>query len=68
MSGMELAARVRERRAGLPVVLVSGSPEAAIMTFEPPFTFIAKPFSLRALFDAINALACGGTGAKSPPA
>jgi DNA-binding response OmpR family regulator len=68
MSGMELAARVRERRAGLPVVLVSGSPEAAIMTFEPPFTFIAKPFSLHALFDAINALACGGTGAKSPPA
>lgn len=68
MSGMELAARVRERRAGLPVVLVSGSPQAAVMTFEPPFTFIAKPFRLHALFDAITALAGGGPGGKSPAA
>jgi DNA-binding response OmpR family regulator len=67
MSGMKLAARVRERRADLPVVLVSGWPQAAVMTFEPPFTFIAKPFRLGALFTAINALAGGGPGGTSPP-
>ena len=57
MSGLELVARERAHRGPLPVVLVSGSLEAHLLSIDPPFQFIAKPFRLRALFAAVNSLA-----------
>jgi len=57
MSGLELAASLRARRAKLPVLLVSGSPDAEELAFPQPFAFLAKPFSLRTLFGTIGVLA-----------
>jgi len=46
MTGIELAARVRQLQAQVPVILVSGSPEAGTLAIVPPSAFLAKPFSL----------------------
>ena len=59
ISGVELAALVRTQRVGLPVVLVSGWPEAASLVIEQPFAFLSKPFRLQALFAAVTMLAGG---------
>jgi CheY-like chemotaxis protein len=56
MSGLDLATRLRAGKADLPVVLVSGSPEAATLELPPPFAFLAKPFSVQSLFGTIGAL------------
>lgn len=67
MSGPELAALVRAQRGALPVVLVSGWPEASSLVVEQPFAFLAKPFRLQALFAAVTSLA-GAAGGTRPPA
>jgi two-component system NtrC family response regulator len=62
MSGIELAALVRAQRVDLPVVLVTGWPEAASLVIEPPFAYLRKPFRLHALFAAVTSLAGFGDG------
>ena len=62
MSGVDLAAIVRAQRADLPVVLVTGWPEAASLVIEPPFAYLRKPFRLQALFAAVTSLAGVGDG------
>jgi DNA-binding NtrC family response regulator len=64
MSGIELAGVVRVHHANLPVVLVSGARLSQPPMVEPPFTFLAKPFRLQALFDVIDSLAGSGDDAK----
>ena len=64
MSGIELAGVVRVHHTNLPVVLVSGAPLSQPPMVEPPFTFLAKPFRLQALFDVIDSLAGSGDNAK----
>jgi CheY-like chemotaxis protein len=56
MSGVDLASSLRARRADLPIVLVSASPEAAELELSQPFAFLVKPFSLASLFGTIGAL------------
>jgi PAS domain S-box-containing protein len=63
MSGIELANNVREKRARLPVVFISGYSEdsdALAEIVRAGGTFLGKPFSLGQLSDAIRA-------ATSPP-
>lgn len=64
MSGIELAGVVRVHHRNLPVVLVSGALLSQPPMVEPPFTFLAKPFRLQALFDVIDSLAGSGDDAK----
>jgi PAS domain S-box-containing protein len=62
MSGRQLAARMRSERAGIRVLFVSGYPEAAITgdgMLEPGASYMAKPFSLRALADKIAEVLAG---------
>ena len=63
-SGIELAGVVRVHHTNLPVVLVSGACLSQPPMVEPPFTFLAKPFRLQALFDVIDSLAGSGDDAK----
>jgi CheY-like chemotaxis protein len=56
MSGIDLAASLRAWRGDLPVLLMSGSSEAAALTLPQPFAFLAKPFSLAALFSTVGRL------------
>jgi hypothetical protein len=56
MSGSDLAASLRRQRAGLPVVLVSGWPEAAELRLDPPFAFVPKPFHAGGMRDALEGL------------
>jgi CheY-like chemotaxis protein len=63
MSGLDLALRLRERRAGLPVLLMSGSAEAATLELAPPYAFLEKPFPLHGFFGTVRAL----FGETSPP-
>jgi CheY-like chemotaxis protein len=63
MSGTDLAASLRRQRAGLPVVLVSGWPEAATLRLDPPFAFLPKPFHIGSIRDALEVLEVGACGA-----
>ena len=65
MSGIELAGVVRVHHQKLPVVLLSGVPVSQPPKVEPPFTFLAKPFRLQALFDVIDSLAGSGDDVKA---
>ena len=65
MSGVELAGVVRVHHQNLPVVVVSGALLSQPPQVEPPFTFLAKPFRLQALFDVIDSLAGSGDDLKS---
>jgi two-component system NtrC family sensor kinase len=65
MSGIELADVVRVHHANLPVILVSGACLVEPPPVESPFTFLAKPFRLQALFDVITALAGRGDDATN---
>jgi FixJ family two-component response regulator len=56
MSGLDLATQFRERHADLPVVLVSGWPEASSLELAQPFACLRKPFRLHGLFGAIGAM------------
>ena len=56
MSGLDLATHLRERRADLPVVLVSGWSEAAALELAQPFAFLRKPVPLREALRAIAAM------------
>jgi DNA-binding response OmpR family regulator len=49
MTGIELVDRVRRLQARVPVLLVSGTPDAGTLVIEQPSAFLAKPFSLRDL-------------------
>jgi DNA-binding NtrC family response regulator len=66
MSGTDLAATIRRQRAGLPVVLVSGWPEAAAMRLDPPFAFTPKPFHIGSIRDALERLEQGARGTAEP--
>ena len=56
MSGLDLATELRERHADLPVVLMSGWPEATTLALAQPFVFLRKPFRLHGLFGAIGSM------------
>ena len=56
MSGLDLATRLRERHADLPVVLMSGWAEATALELAQPFVFLRKPFPLQGLFGAIGSM------------
>ena len=56
MTGIELAARVRQLQVRVPVILVSGAPDAGSLVIEPHSAFLAKPFSLRDLAAAATSL------------
>jgi signal transduction histidine kinase len=63
MSGSELAARVRELRAGIKVIFMSGYTHDMIDrhgVFEPGAAFMQKPFTARALGRAIHDALDGG--------
>jgi PAS domain S-box-containing protein len=58
MSGLELTARLRERRPGLPVMYMSGYPEPMMGDGggrRPGAHFLSKPFDRRALLGAVRA-------------
>jgi CheY-like chemotaxis protein len=59
MSGLDLATLLRERHANLPVVLMSGWPEATTFELAQPFVFLRKPFRLQGIFEAIASLSAG---------
>ncbi|NNL86101.1 MAG: response regulator, partial [Myxococcales bacterium] len=57
MTGVELARRLRGARPGLPVVLISGYPRAALESrgaAESGFPLLRKPFSNRELLDELQ--------------
>lgn len=59
MSGVELAHAVRELRADVPIVLISGyaeDPELARLLDEDGVSFLAKPFAPGALVRAVEAV------------
>ena len=59
MNGRELAAKVREQLPKLPVLLVSGymdDPEIQAGSLPANTRFLAKPFSLPSLLEAVEAL------------
>ncbi len=58
ISGTELGKRIRDRRAGLPVLLVSGHPADAMpeTPAEPGVAFLHKPFTERTLLERVHAL------------
>ena len=58
MSGWELAKRLREHRADLPVVLMSGYTDGAVSPADVvgPTAFLAKPFTLEALAEKLEAV------------
>jgi len=58
LPGDEVAARMRERRPDLPVVLVSGlhdDKSDASKTFDPAFSLLPKPYTITELGQAIDA-------------
>ena len=60
MSGIELAAEVRNRRPGIKVLYLTGYVERLFedgYVLQPNETFLEKPFSARGLRDAIQLLA-----------
>jgi CheY-like chemotaxis protein len=61
MNGIELAERVREQRPGLPVLLMTGYPEAAkLASRRASATILEKPFSVARLADAVGGLLRSG--------
>lgn len=56
MTGIELASQLRSLHGRVPVILMSGTPDAAALAIDPPSTFIAKPFALAALASAAASL------------
>ena len=64
MSGIELAGVVRVHHLNLPVVLLHGALLTKPLAVEPPFTFLAGPYRIQALCDAIDALGGSGGDAK----
>jgi CheY-like chemotaxis protein len=61
MNGIELVARVRERYPDLPVVFMSGNPEAETSGLSPHF--LPKPFLLESL-DGVLARASAAAAAR----
>ena len=45
MTGLDLAGRIRERDAAVPVIVTSGSDDVAALVTGPRTTFVRKPFS-----------------------
>lgn len=68
MDGRELARRLRRRRPGLPVLLVSGFDPPAAPADDPDdsFGFLQKPFSPAGLLRAIQAVLPQGRAAGQP--
>ena len=65
MNGRELAEKVREQLPKLPILLVSGyidDPEIQAGTLPANTRFLAKPFSLPSLLEAVEALLRESTG------
>jgi CheY-like chemotaxis protein len=56
MTGVELADRIREAHPRIPVILVSGSPDASRLLISPPSAFLPKPVSTGQLADALASL------------
>jgi two-component system cell cycle sensor histidine kinase/response regulator CckA len=56
-NGFDLAARVRELRPGIEVILMSGYTETHISRrnpLEPDYAFIQKPFAIGALIEKVQ--------------
>jgi CheY-like chemotaxis protein len=56
MDGRSLAHRLCQRDSSLPVLMVSGSPEASIWAEEANHAFLAKPFGIEALAARVESL------------
>ena len=56
IDGIGLAEHAREVHPGLPVVFVSGRPEARAVSVGPPMRFVPKPYDDAALIGAIRSL------------
>ncbi|MCQ4295184.1 PAS domain-containing protein [Pseudomonas stutzeri] len=59
MSGVQLAAIIRETRPHLPILLVSGYAELPSATPAVPLRRLAKPFNQHQLLDAVEQLSIG---------
>jgi signal transduction histidine kinase/ActR/RegA family two-component response regulator len=57
-SGLDLAAEVRSRRPGLPIVLTTGYAEAAAGARRAGIPVLLKPYQIEALADALGAALC----------
>ena len=57
--GISLALHLKE--VGLPVVMISGSPEAIERAVEDDRQLLRKPFRAKELYDAINTALSGGS-------
>ncbi len=53
--GMELLARVRETLPTLPVIIISGHLHPAQAMIEGATQFVAKPYHMKAVVDAVRA-------------
>ena len=60
MSGVELAARARRLRPGVPVILASGFAKGQIDDIPHDVTFLPKPYRIRQLLEIVDAT-------RSPP-
>jgi CheY-like chemotaxis protein len=56
MGGIELCAALRERRPGLPVLLMSGYPASQAGELAPDVPFLTKPFTPTELLAEVRAL------------
>lgn len=62
MNGADLARAIREREGygELPVLLISGAPEAALKAYRPQYdAFLRKPFGLEEFLQVLQRLARG---------
>ena len=58
-AGISLALHLKD--VGLPVVVISGSPEAMERAVEDDLQLLRKPFRAKELYDAINVALSGGS-------
>ena len=56
LDGAELAKRLRQFRPGLPVLLISGNPLAAVDVTDERTAVLSKPFTRGALLDSVKRL------------
>jgi CheY-like chemotaxis protein len=55
MSGVELAARARQLRPGVPVILASGFAKGQIDDIPQDVAFLPKPYRIRQLLEMVDA-------------
>jgi DNA-binding NtrC family response regulator len=65
-NGVELAVQVRRAHPGLPILIISGSPDAEGVAVNRGFAFIAKPFTSTGLVAAVESI-CPPAFPMRPP-